>query len=122
MSTLSKLQFNLNPKKTIYVLLGVIWVMLLVLVMQQANLSEQRKQTIATSGFCIKNTADVTANYQLALIREQDAHKRDIDEANKKLEFIVNEYNKMLLKAKKGQSIKGDSLDIYSYRIYPSLP
>ena len=90
--------------------------------MQQADLNEQRKQTIATSGFCIKNTADVTANYQLALIREQDAHKRDIDGANKKLEFLVNEYNKLLTTAKKGQSIKQDPLDIYSYRIYPSLP
>lgn len=109
---MSKVQINLNSKKAIYALLGLCWILILVIVMQQANLSEQRKQTIATSGFCIKNTADVTANYQLALMREQDAHKRDVDKANANIDFLVNEYNKT---AKK-------KISFYSYRVYPSLP
>ena len=114
--------FKVEPQKTIKYMFFSIVLLITLLLYQEANLQEQRKQTVAQGSFCIKNTADVTANYQLALIREQDAHKRDIDEANKKLEFLVNEYNKLLVKAKKAQSLKQDSLDIYSYRIYPSLP
>lgn len=118
-----KVSFNINPKKTIYILLYLILVLFVIILMQQANLYEQRKQTIATSGFCIKNTADVTANYQLALIREQDARKRDIDKANQNIELIVNEYNNLLAKVKRSGGFQNTSpKNIYSYRVYPTLP
>lgn len=113
---------KLDPQKSVKSMFILIVFLITFILYQEGNLNEQRKQTIAQGTFCIKNTADVTSNYQLALIREQDAHKRDIQEANKKLDFLVTEYNNLLSKAKKNQPIKQDSLDIYSYRIYPSLP
>lgn len=113
--------FNYDPVKTIWTLIITIAILTMALAVTQANLNEERKQVIAQGSFCIKNTADVTANYQLALIREKDAHQRDVDDANTKLEFLVNEYNKLLNQAKKGQSIKQDVLSLYSYLIHPRI-
>lgn len=108
-----------DPNKVIKILLVIIMLLGLTVVVQTSNLQEQRKQTVAQANFCVTNTADMLANYQTSLMREKDGRLRDIDSANKNIEFLVNEYNKLIDKTNKSGLTKRDHLSIYSYIIYP---
>ncbi len=46
------------------------------------DLKQSRKMTLDQSNYCIRYTSDIIASSRLDLIREQDAHGRDIDKAN----------------------------------------
>ena len=108
--------------KAIRYLSVTILVLLVVILVQTSNLQEQRKQTLAQADLCIKSTSDAIANYQLALIREQAAHKDDIRDANTKIQFLVTEYNKLVDKTNKAGLTKRDQLNIYSYLMHQSTP
>ena len=109
-----------DPMKAIRYLPVTILVLLVVIVVQTSNLQEQRKQTLAQADLCIKSTSDAIANYQLALMREQAAHKDDIRDANTKIQFLVTEYNKIITNS--GARAKAKVLNIYSYLMHQSTP
>ena len=119
MSSLNKEKpkgISLNSKITIYALSIVVLLLISALLIQSSNLADQRKMTIGQSNYCIKYTSNIIANNSLQLIREQDAHKRDVDRANEKITTLVDYYNTLLKKTKQ----KTSPLNPYSYLILPS--
>lgn len=109
-----------DSDKAIRWLLVVVAMLTTALLIQTANLQEQRKQTVAQAELCIKTTSDAIANYQLALMRQQQAHKDDIKEANDKIQFLVAEYNKII--SSNAARAKAKALNIYSYLIHRTAP
>ena len=107
---------SLNSKITIQALFIVVLLLITALLVQSSNLADQRKMTISQSNYCIKYTSDIIANNSLQLIREQDAHRRDVDRANEKITTLVNYYNDLLKKTKQ----KTSPLNPYSFLILPS--
>ena len=106
----------LNSKITIQALFIVILLLISALLVQSSNLADQRKMTIGQSNYCIKYTSDIIANNSLQLIREQDAHRRDVDRANEKITTLVDYYNDLLKKTKQ----KTLPLNPYSFLVLPS--
>ena len=113
---------SFDPVKLTKYLFIVILLLVTIIIVQTSNLQEQRKQTIAQADLCIKSTSDAIANYQLALMREQAAHKDDIRDANNKIQFLVTEYNKLVDKTNKSGLTKRELFNIYSYLIHQSVP
>jgi ABC-type transport system involved in cytochrome bd biosynthesis fused ATPase/permease subunit len=107
---------SLNSKITIQALFIVVLLLITALLVQSSNLADQRKMTIGQSNYCIKYTSDIIANNSLQLIREQDAHRRDVDRANEKITTLVNYYNDLLKKTKQ----KTSPLNPYSFLVLPS--
>lgn len=109
---------NMNIKiKTILLLqAGLIVFLSGCLLIYSAELKETKKRQLSQSDFCIKYTADIIASSRLDLIREQDAHQRDVDKANQKVRDIVYRYNQMAKRFKK------DLINEYSYIIIRSNP
>jgi hypothetical protein len=95
---------SLNSKITIQALSIVVLLLITALLIQSSNLADQRKMTIGQSNYCIKYTSDIIANNSLQLIREQDAHRRDVDRANEKITMLVDYYNTLLKKTKQKTS------------------
>lgn len=119
MSSLNKQnpkRISLNSKITIQALFIVILLLISALLVQSSNLADQRKMTIGQSNYCIKYTSDIIANNSLQLIREQDAHRRDVDRANEKITTLVDYYNDLLKKTKQ----KTLPLNPYSFLVLPS--
>jgi hypothetical protein len=119
MSALNKQKpkgISLNSKITIQALSIVVLLLITALLVQSSNLADQRKMTIGQSNYCIKYTSDIIANNSLQLIREQDAHRRDVDRANEKITTLVDYYNTLLKKTKQ----KTSPLNPYSFLILPS--
>ena len=113
---MSKIQtFKINPTKTIWVLLMIILVLITSIIVQDSNLKELQKNYAGQSNMCVRNTADIIAQSQIILLRQKDAHQRDIDSANAKIEFLVNEYNKIAKKYNK------PTFNMYSYFVYPKV-
>lgn len=86
------------------------------LLVYAGELQETKKRQLSQSDFCIKHTADIVVSSRLDLIREQDAHQRDVDQANKIIRDIIYRYNQMAKKFKK------DPLNEYSYIVTRSNP
>jgi hypothetical protein len=107
---------SLNSKITIQALSIVVLLLISALLVQSSNLADQRKMTIGQSNYCIKYTSDIIASNSLQLIREQDAHRRDVDRANEKITTLVDYYNDLLKKTKQ----KTSPLNPYSFLILPS--
>jgi len=107
---------SINPKITIQALFIVVLLLITALLVQSSNLADQRKMTIGQSNYCIKYTSDIIASNSLQLIREQDAHRRDVDRANEKITTLVDYYNTLLKKTKQ----KISPLNPYSFLILPS--
>ena len=119
MSSLNKQnpkRISLNSKITIQALSIVVLLLISALLVQSSNLADQRKMTIGQSNYCIKYTSDIIANNSLQLIREQDAHRRDVDRANEKITTLVDYYNDLLKKTKQ----KTLPLNPYSFLVLPS--
>lgn len=115
---MKRLPFKLNPLKTIQALVFAVAVLILVVVIQSVNLSDQRKMTLQQSNYCIKYTSEILAYSNVELLREEDAHKRSVDTANAKIEDLVNRYNKLLADYKKKvKSVKEQPLLIYSFLV-----
>jgi ABC-type transport system involved in cytochrome bd biosynthesis fused ATPase/permease subunit len=107
---------KINSARTIQFLIVLIALLTTALLVQSSNLADQRKMTIGQSNYCIKYTSDIIANNSLQLIREQDAHRRNVDRANEKITTLVDYYNTLLKKNKQ----KTSPLNPYSFLILPS--
>jgi hypothetical protein len=107
---------KINSTRTIQFLIALIALLTTALLVQSSNLADQRKTTISQSNFCLKYTSENIAKSSLQLIREQDAHQRDIDRANEKITTLVDYYNTLLKKTKQ----KTSPLNPYSFLILPS--
>ena len=115
-------KFTIDNSRLVKILFFAVILLTLTVVIQNADLQEQRKQTVAQAEICIKTTSDSIANYQLALIRQQQAHKKDIDKANTNIDFLLTEYNKLVDKSNKAGLTKREQLNAYSYLIQETAP
>jgi len=87
------------------------------------DLKQSRKMTLDQSNYCIRYTSDIIASSRLDLIREQDAHGRDIDKANTVISDIIDRYNAIV--ARYNKSVRGSDynpLNPYSYKIMRTVP
>ena len=110
-------------KTIIWVQSTIIAVLVIFLLFMGGDLKQARKMTLDQSNFCIKHTADITVSSRLDLIREQDAHARDIDKANSMLADIINRYNILVERYNKNTGgMNYDPLNPYSYKILRTAP
>ena len=110
-------------KTIIWVQSTIIAVLVIFLLFMGGDLKQARKMTLDQSNFCIKHTADITVSSRLDLIREQDAHARDIDKANSMLADIINRYNTLVERYNKNTGgMNYDPLNTYSYKILRTAP
>ena len=87
------------------------------------DLKQTRKMTLDQSNYCIKYTSDIIASSRLDLIREQDAHNRNIDKANTVISDIVERYNVLIGRYNKSTGgYNYDPLNQYSYKIMRTSP
>ena len=87
------------------------------------DLKQSRKMTLDQSNYCIRYTSDIIASSRLDLIREQDAHGRDIDKANTVISDIIDRYNTLVARYNKGTGgYNYDPLNEYSYKIMRTVP
>ena len=87
------------------------------------DLKQSRKMTLDQSNYCIRYTSDIIASSRLDLIREQDAHGRDIDKANTVITDIVDRYNTLVARYNKSTGgYNYDPLNQYSYKIMRTVP
>jgi hypothetical protein len=108
----------------------VIWVQTLLilslglsLLFVGGDLKQARKMTLDQSNYCIRYTSDIIASSRLDLIREQDAHGRDIDKANTMIADIVERYNALVGRYNKNTGGHNyDPLNQYSYKIMRTVP
>ena len=107
---------NIKLKTIIWVQSTAIAVLVISLLFMGGDLKQSRKMTLDQSNFCIKHTANITVSSRLDLIREQDAHIRDIDKANETIKDIIYRHNEIAKKFKK------NLLNEYSYIIIKSGP
>ena len=87
------------------------------------DLKQSRKMTLDQSNYCIRYTSDIIASSRLDLIREQDAHGRDIDRANTVITDMVERYNSIVARYNKSTGgYNYDPLNPYSYKIMRTVP
>lgn len=102
---------------------GLIALLSLSLLFVGGDLKQSREMALKQSNYCIQYTSDITANSRLDLIREQDAHSRDIDKANATIEDLVYRYNKLVDKYNKGTGgYNYDPLNHYSFLVKRTIP
>jgi hypothetical protein len=114
----STLKFNLNPKKVIWALLLIIGFLVFALLIQGGDLKQAQRARLDQSNYCLKYTSDSIAYSQLTLLREQDAHKRDVDTANSQISDLVNRYNALLTKTRN----KAEHLNLYGFLVKITAP
>ena len=87
------------------------------------DLREANKNSLSQSNYCIRYTSDIIASSRLELIREQDAHGRDIDKANTVIADIIDRYNTIVARYNKSTGgYNYDTLNPYSYKIMRTVP
>jgi hypothetical protein len=87
------------------------------------DLKQANKNSLSQSNYCIRYTSDIIASSRLDLIREQDAHKRDIDQANTKITDLIYRYNAIVARYNKNTGgFNFDPLNPYSYQIIRTIP
>ena len=87
------------------------------------DLKQSRKMTLDQSNYCIRYTSDIIASSRLDLIREQDAHGRDVDRANTVIIDMVERYNSIVARYNKSTGgYNYDTLNPYSYKIMRTVP
>jgi hypothetical protein len=114
----STLKVILNPKVIIWVLLLVIAFLAFALLIQGGDLKQAQRARLDQSNYCLKYTSDSIAYSQLTLLREQDAHKRDVDTANSQISDLVNRYNSLLTKHR----IRLEQLNVYGFLVKITAP
>ena len=115
---MSTLKFNLNPKKVIWALLLIIGFLVFALLIQGGDLKQAQRARLDQSNYCLKYTSDSIAYSQLTLLREQDAHKRDVDTANSQISDLVNRYNALIAKHR----LKLEQLNVYGFLVKITAP
>lgn len=114
---------SINTKMLIRVQSGLIGLLLLSLLFLGGDLKQAREMALKQSNYCISYTSDITTSSKLELIREQDAHQRDIDKANATIEDLVYRYNKLVDKYNKGTGgYNYDPLNQYSLLVKRTIP
>jgi len=114
---------SIKIKTIIWVQTALILILGLSLLFIGGDLKQARKMTLDQSNYCIRYTSDIIASSRLDLIREQDAHGRDIDKANTMLADIVERYNALIGRYNKNTGgYDYDPLNQYSYKIMRTVP
>ena len=110
-------------KSIIWVQGSLIVILLIALLFMGGDLKHARRMTLDQSNFCIKHTSEITTSSRLDLIREQDAHQRDVDKANSMIADIINRYNTLVGRYNKSTGgTNYDPLNQYSYKIMRTAP
>jgi hypothetical protein len=114
---------SIKIKTIIWVQTTLILILGLSMLFIGGDLKQTRKMTLDQSNFCIKYTSDIIASSRLDLIREQDAHNRNIDRANTVISDIVERYNVLIGRYNKSTGgYNYDPLNQYSYKIMRTVP
>jgi hypothetical protein len=114
---------SIKIKTVIWVQTTLILILGLSMLFIGGDLKQTRKMTLDQSNFCIKYTSDIIASSRLDLIREQDAHNRNIDRANTVISDIVERYNVLIGRYNKSTGgYNYDPLNQYSYKIMRTVP
>jgi hypothetical protein len=114
---------SIKIKTVIWIQTTLILILGLSMLFIGGDLKQTRKMTLDQSNFCIKYTSDIIASSRLDLIREQDAHSRNIDKANTAISDIIERYN--LLVGRYNKNTGGynyETLNQYSYKIMRTAP
>jgi hypothetical protein len=110
-------------KSIVWVQSTLIVILATALLFMGGDLKQSRKMTLDQSNYCIRYTSDIIASSRLDLIREQDAHGRDIDKANTVITDIIDRYNTLVARYNKNTGgYNYDPLNIYSYKIMRTVP
>jgi predicted metallo-beta-lactamase superfamily hydrolase len=112
-----------KKNKLIYILVGLILAEGMVILFLNDDLQYQRKNSLQSAQYCIKYTSDIIMNGSVELVNERSNHKADVDQANKNIEFLVDEYNKLVVKYNKinrDTKSKAKELLYYSFSIAKS--
>ena len=110
-------------KSIIWVQSSLIVILSIALLFMGGDLKQSRKMTLDQSNYCIRYTSDIIASSRLDLIREQDAHQRDVDKANSMIADIINRYNTLVERYNKSTGgTNYDPLNQYSYKIMRTAP
>jgi hypothetical protein len=112
-----------KKNKLIYILVGLILAEGMVILFLNDDLQYQRKNSLQSAQYCIKYTSDIIMNGSIELVNERSNHKADVDQANKNIEFLVDEYNKLSTKYNKinrDAKSKAKELLYYSFSIAKS--
>jgi hypothetical protein len=114
---------SIKMKTLIWVQAFLIVILSTALLFLGGDLKQSRKMTLDQSNYCIRYTSDIIASSRLDLIREQDAHGRDIDKANTVITDIVDRYNTLVARYNKSTGgYNYDPLNQYSYKIMRTVP
>jgi len=114
---------SIKIKTIIWVQTTLILILGLSMLFIGGDLKQTRKMNLDQSNFCIKYTSDIIASSRLDLIREQDAHNRNIDRANTVISDIVERYNVLIGRYNKSTGgYNYDPLNQYSYKITRTVP
>ena len=110
-------------KSIVWVQSTLIVILATALLFMGGDLKQSRKMTLDQSNYCIRYTSDIIASSRLDLIREQDAHGRDIDKANTVIADIIDRYNALVARYNKSTGgYNYDPLNPYSYKIMRTVP
>jgi hypothetical protein len=114
---------NFKLKSIIWVQSTLILILFTALLFMGGDLREANKNSLSQSNYCIRYTSDIIASSRLELIREQDAHERDIDKANTVITDIIDRYNTIVGRYNKSTGgYNYDTLNPYSYKIMRTIP
>ena len=114
---------SIKIKTVIWAQTTLILILCLSMLFIGGDLKQARKMTLDQSNYCIKYTSDIIASSRLDLIREQDAHNRNIDRANTVISDIVERYNVLIGRYNKSTGgYNYDPLNQYSYKIMRTVP
>jgi hypothetical protein len=112
-----------KKNKLIYILVGLILAEGMTIVFLNDDLQYQRKNSLQSAQYCIKYTSDIIMNGSIELVHERSAHTADINQANKNIAFLVDEYNNLAIKYNKiNRDIKTKAKELlyYSFSIAKS--
>jgi len=112
------LKSSSKPKIIIWALLLVICFLAFALLIQGGDLKQAQRMQLDQSNYCLKYSSETIAYSQLTLLREQDAHKRDVDTANSQISDLVNRYNSLIAKHR----LKLEQLNVYGFLVKITAP
>ena len=114
---------SIKVKTLITIQFTLIFLLFTALLFVGGDLKHANRMSLDQSQYCIRYTSDIIASSRLGLIREQDAHQRDIDSANKVLADIIDRYNTLIEKYNKNTGgYNLNPLNPYSYKVMRTIP
>ncbi len=114
---------SIKLKTLITIQSTLIVILLTALLFMGGDLKQANRMTLDQSQYCIRYTSDIIASSRLELIREQDAHQRDVDSSNKVLADIIDRYNTLIARYNKSTGgYNFEPLNPYSYKVMRTIP